>query len=59
MDVGRRHDFLGQRQDFFTHYTARGISFMLVAVLLVTSDLTRMIRSTQVEATHIGNPNLL
>lgn len=50
MDAGRRHDFLGQRQDFFTHYTANGMSFTFMPVLLVPSDLTRMTRSTQVDA---------
>lgn len=57
MNANRRSDFLGQRQDFFTHYTAKGMSFMFMPVL-VTSDLTRMARSIQVDATHIVNPNL-
>lgn len=51
MDAGRRHDFLGQRQDLFTHYTANGMSFTFMPVLLVPSDLTRMTRSTQEDAT--------
>ena len=34
MDAGRRHDFLGQGQDFFTHHTANGMSFMFMTVLL-------------------------